>query len=288
MNSRNSFIALAGGLCVIPMVLSIPASAAQDDDLGTLVNNALTAMKEEKWEEALSFNAQAVERYGGNQPLKLFGPKFGSIYYRKGICEMKLRKWNDAIASFETCYRDFPNPEGGVGRDNPFHKMALLKWGEAAMGAENWELAISQFQKFLAERDKERDTYPQGPFHIGMAVCHYKLGRIPEGSEHLEIAIKNKISFPTPETGIVAGFQELVLACIVKRNEQALLDFITKNRGELIIDPYLMQQYSRVFMKLAGDAVAADMDRAAFALYQFIPPTEAAIDDTRALSLIHI
>lgn len=280
MNPRSSLIALVGGLCAIPLVLSLPA-AAQDDDLGTLVNNALAAMKEEKWEEALAFNAQAVERYGANQPLKLFGPKFGSIYYRKGICEMKLGKWNEAIESFETCYRDFPNPEGG-GRDNPFQKMALLKWGEAAMGAQNWELAISQFQKFLSERDKQHDTYPQGPFHIGMAICHYKLGHIPEGNEHLEIAIKNKHVFPTPESGIIAGFQELVLSGILKRNEQALLDFIDKNRGELIVEPHLMQQYSRVFMKLAGDAVAAEMERAAFALYQFIPSTESAIEDVRA------
>ncbi len=198
MNPRSSLIALVGGLCAIPLVLSLPA-AAQDDDLGTLVNNALAAMKEEKWEEALAFNAQAVERYGANQPLKLFGPKFGSIYYRKGICEMKLGKWNEAIESFETCYRDFPNPEGG-GRDNPFQKMALLKWGEAAMGAQNWELAISQFQKFLSERDKQHDTYPQGPFHIGMAICHYKLGHIPEGNEHLRSPSRTSTSSPRRST----------------------------------------------------------------------------------------
>ncbi|MDP3849591.1 MAG: tetratricopeptide repeat protein [Luteolibacter sp.] len=278
MNSRSSFLALAGGLCAIPLLLSMPAAAQQDDDLGTLVNNALAAMKAEKWEEALAASNDAVARYGKNQPLKLFGPKFGTIYYRKGICELKLKKWNEALESFETCYRDFPNPAGG--RENPFQKMALLKWGEAAMGAQNWELAISQFQKFIAERDN--DAYPQGVFHTSMAVCNYKLGRVPEGNEHLEIAIKNKESFPTPDTAIIAGFQELVTGVILKRNEQALLDFVAKNRGELVIEPYLMHQYSRVFMKLAADAIGADMERAAMALYQFIPSTDVAIDDLRA------
>jgi tetratricopeptide (TPR) repeat protein len=34
-------------------------------------------------------------------------------------------------------------------------------------------------------------------------------------------------------------------------------------------------------MKLAGDAIGADMERAAMALYQFVPSTDAAIDDVR-------
>jgi tetratricopeptide (TPR) repeat protein len=279
MNSRSPLRVLAGGLCAIPLVLSLPASA-QDEDLATLAENAFNALKQEKWEEALAYSTKAVEMHGRNQPLVTHGPKFGKILYWKGLCELKLRKWPEAMTSFEACYKDFPNPAGN--RENTFNKMALLKWGEAAMGEEDWELALKQFKKFLEERDKELDKYPQGPFHIGMAICHYRLGRIPEGSEHLEIAIKNKNTFPTPDAGIITGFQELILACIAKRNEQAAIDFITKYRGEIIIAPYLMQQYARVFMKVAGDAVAADMDRTAFALYQLIPTTESAIDDMRA------
>lgn len=280
MNSRFNFTAFATGMCAIPLVLTVPAQA-QEDDLGTLVGKAIAAMKAEKWEEGLAFNQQAVDRFGKNKPLQLFGPRFGTIYYRKGLCEMKLKKWNEAMQSFEACHRDFPN-NAQAGGGNTFQKMALLKWGEAAMGAKNWELAITMFQKFLKERDKTMDKYPQGAFHIGMAICHYQLGKIPEGNENLEIAIKNKERFPTPDSGIVAGFQALVSGVILKRNEQALLDFINKNRGELVIDPFVMQQYSGVFMKLAGEAVAAEMERAALALYHFVPTTDSAIDDTRA------
>ena len=280
MSLRSFSRILAGGMCAIPLVLSVPAHA-QDEDLGSLVNKALGAMKQEQWAEALAFNTQAVERYGKNQPLQLFGPQFGTIYYRKGICEMKLQKFAEAARSFETCWKDFPNKEK-AGGGNVFEKMALLKWGEAAMGAKDWEVALAQFQKFLKERDKTRDNFPQGAFYISLAICNYQLGKIPEGNENLEIAIKNKERFPTPDAGIVAGFQALVTAVILKQNEQALLDFIAKNRGEIMIDPYAMHQYSRVFMKLAGDAVGANMERAAMALYQFVPSTDAAIDDVRA------
>lgn len=267
---------------VVCCVVLVSGAMAQDEDLGTLAGKAREAMTAGNWEEALGLYHGALARFGENNPLQAFGPQFGAVYFHKGTCEMKLKRWDDAMKSFEICYRDFPNagPEAEAG--NVFQKMALLKWGEAAMGAEKWELAISQFRKFIKERDRTRDVYPQGPFHIGMAVCEYHLGRIPEGNESLEIALGNKHGFPTPDTGIVAGFQALVRAVIASRNEQALLDFIGKNRGELTIEPFAMHPYSRVFLKLAGDAIGADMPRAAMELYQFVPSTDAAMDDIRS------
>jgi tetratricopeptide (TPR) repeat protein len=267
--------------CVVPLVLSV-AAVAQEEDLGSLVAKAHAAMTAQQWEDALALNTQAVERFGANNPLQAFGPQFGAIYFHKGTCEMKLKRWDEAMKSFEICYRDFPNPGPTAEGGNVFLKMALLKWGEAAMGAEKWELAISQFRKFINERDRTRDVFPQGPFHIGMAICQYRLGRIPEGNENLEIALKNKIGFPTPDSGIVAGLQSLVGTVIASRQEAALLDFIGKNRGELVIEPFAMHRFSNVYLKLAGDAIGADMPRAALALYQLVPSTDAAMDDIRA------
>lgn len=280
MNIRNLSAPFLGGLAAVSIVASVPASA-QEVGLGDLVNKGLAAMNASKWEEALALHTRAVERFGNNQPLMLFGPQFGVIYYRKGICEMKLEQWDEAVKSFEICYRDFPNDGAAAGGGNVYHKRALLKWGEAAMGQEDWELAIRQFNKFLEERDKTRDTFPQGAFYVSRAICYYKLLKIPEGNEDLEIAIKNKVTFPTPDPGIIAGFQALVAAVIEKRNEQALLDFIEKNRGDITIEPFEMQEFSRVFMRLAGDAVSAEMLRAALALYQMVPPTEVALHDSK-------
>ncbi len=268
-------------------LLSIPAFS-QDETLATLVEKSRVAMNESRWEQALDFNTKAVTRFGKNAPLQTYGSQFGTLYYRKGVCEMKLKRWPDALRSFEICYQDFPNQ--GVVRSNPFQKLALLKWGEAAMGAGQWELAVSRFAKFTDERDKLRDTFPQGAFYINMAVCQYRLGRLPAGNENLEIAIRNQQNFPTPESGIVAGFQTLVEAAIAARDEQALLDFIGKNRGELIIEPVAMRNYTGVFLKLAGDALAAGMQRAAIAVYQFVPSAEAgpaAVIKLAAIALIH-
>ena len=277
------FLKLAPACVLLAALLSVVPAGAQNASLAGLVEKSGAAMEAENWQAALDLNSEAVTRFGKKNPLKAYGAQFGAIYYRKGVCEMKLKRWSEAMTSFEICYRDFPNETVAAESGNIFQKMALLKWGEAAMGAEKWELALSRFRKFIDERDKTRDRFPQGSFYINMAVCHYQLGHIPEGNESLEISIRNKDGFPTPEPGIIAGFQALVTAAILKHNEQALLDFIGKNRGDLVAGPAVMHRYSRVFLKLAGDAVAADMQRAAIALYQFVPSTEEALDDTRAL-----
>ncbi|MBC7978966.1 MAG: tetratricopeptide repeat protein [Armatimonadetes bacterium] len=253
---------------------------AQNDDLPDLVSKAVAAMNAGEWEQALGFNSAAVERFGGESAPKLHGAQFGVIWFRKGLCELKLRKWTEAAKSFETCYKDFPNAGEAAG-GNVSNKMALLKWGDAAMGAGDYKLAITQWQKFIGERDKDKDKYPQGAFHINMAICNYRLGKISVGNDHLEIAINNKANFPTPDAAIVSGFQDLVAAAIAKKDEQVLSDFITKNRKELIIQPLEMQRFSKLFMKLAGDAISANMLKTALSLYQFVPSTEAVIADLR-------
>ena len=274
MKSSVSLISLPGRACAVSLLLVVSAFS-QEATLESLVIAGRAAMEKKDWNQALELHTQATTRFGQDDPLRKFGAQFGAVFYHKGVCEMKLGKWTDAMRSFEICYREFPNTGKDAG--NPFQLMALCKWGEAAMGAEEWELAASRFAKFVGERDRLRDKFPQGAFYVNTAICHYKLGRIPEGNEDLEIAIRNKADFPTPEGGIVAGFEALVGAAVAGRNEQALLDFIGRNRGALVIDPPDEPGYANVFLKLAGDAFAAGMRRAALAIYQFIPPASTPV-----------
>ncbi len=256
--------------------------AHAQEDIGSVVDAALKAMQEEKWEEALNLSNQLTESRAPEQSRTLFGPRFGTIYYRKGIAEMKTGRWQEAMNSFETCYKEFPNPKDASGRENPFHKMALLRWAEAAIGAQEWQKAIEMFSLFIKERDRRLDTYPQGPFHISMAIAHYNLELVEEGNKHLKAAIDGKARFPTPDHLIVAAFQQLVTSAIRKRDQTAVLAFINENRGGLTIEPFISHRFSKLFLKLGGEAVQAGLEELAMALYQFIPPTQTAMDDVRA------
>jgi len=269
------------------MLAAAPASvrAQGDGSVGALVDQSLKAMNEEKWDDALkmlSDAAKSVEKLGDRKDL-VYGAQAGVIYYRKGICEMKLGKFKEAMGSFEICYKDYPNkpdPSGKPG-GNVFNKRALLKWGEAAQANEQYQEAIELYKKFILERDKINDLYPQGVFYVNMAICHFKIKKIPEGIENLEIAITNKTKFKTPPPGIIAAYQALVEAAIATKNEQALVDFIGRNRAHVTMRPYEMINYSPLFLKLAVDAFSAEMEFAALEMYGMIPDTRVAIADLK-------
>ncbi|MEY3396026.1 MAG: hypothetical protein RL346_2263 [Verrucomicrobiota bacterium] len=265
---------LTATLLLIPCLL--PAQ-----ELATLVDDGLKAMNEEKWEQGLALNAQAIEKHGpdAKKALEKYGPQFGMIWFRKGVCELQLKKFDDAIKSFETTYKEFPNTKERDG--NPFDKISLLKWGEAAMGAEQYQVAIDQWKKFLNERTT-KDKFPQGLFYVNMAICHYKTGEIAKGNEFLETAIKNKATFGTTNSAIMSGFQVFVDVAIQQEGEQVLIDFIEKNLGSLVMEPFEMQRFSKIFMKFAGDAIKAEKFKSALLLYQFVPSTALAIDDLAA------
>ncbi len=271
--------------CLLAAFVAITATpvAAQGLDIGEMVDRSLAAMNAGSFEEAHHILTEAVNSQGGNAQLhyQVHGPRFGLLHYRKGLCEVRLGKWEDAMNSFEICYRDFPNDEARPANRNAMRTLALLRWAEAAMGAQNWQLAVDQFKKFDAEK-LATDRFNRGRFHTDLATSHYNLGQIPEGNENLEIAINNKVAFDTPETSIMAAFQALVTAAIEKKNEQALVDFIQKNRAGLTISPFRMHQFLQVFLRLAGDSFNAGMQNAAIAIYQLVPSTDVALADARA------
>lgn len=257
-------------------------AAAEGPELGGLIDQAGAAMQAEKWDEANRLFGEALGRLGSD-PLQRHGASVGVLYYRKGLCEMKLGRHRQALSSFESCYRDFPNNAGNPGAGgNPFNKKALLRWGEAAQAAGQYQEAIELYRKFIAERDKREDDYQEGVYFINLAICHLKLGKLTEGIENLEIAINNKANFKTPTSGVVAAYQAMVEAAIAARNEQAILDFIGRNRAALALRPYVMLSYAPVVLNLAVDALAADMPRAALEMYGMVPDTRLGVADMKA------
>ena len=277
------------GLMALCVSLCLPEKSLAQGGVETAWANSLTAMKAKEWAKAHAILAKAVAQYDGRAKT-LFGPRFGWFWYHKGYCELKLRQWEEAMESFKACYTKYPNKNaGGAGLDaatqgsfNFYHKKALLKWGDAAIGAQDWEVAIKMYKKFLQERDPKKDAYPRGAFYVNMSKAHFKLFQVPGGIENLEIAIDNKETFPTPDEGIMVGFQDLVEAVIEKQNEQALMDFLGKHRSDIRLEPFKMHRFAPVLMKLAADALAAEMERSAFELYALVPSTKASIDDIKA------
>ena len=266
------------GVLLTATSLIMPARAQLETPQG-MNAAATTAMEAGKWEEALKVLTTCVERFDG-RALQLYGPQFGVTWYRKGVCEMRLKQWDAAIESFKVCYEKYPSDAQGVG--NPFHKRALLRWGEASQGAEDWEAALKMYEKFLKERNKDTDKFDPGAMYINLAICNLKLNKIDEGSKHLATALKNKESYGTSDSGIVSAFQALVSAVIEKRDEKALTSFLDTNRADILIEPYEMAPYAPVFLKLGAEAFQSEMKTVAFELYQLVPSTQVMLEDAEA------
>lgn len=280
----------SGALIALLMLFVSSNSLRAQGGVEALHSNALTAMNEArrlgmpegaaKWNEALNYLRQATDTFDG-RAMQLFGPKFGWFWYHRGFCELKLNKYQAAAKSFQKCYEKYPNKQGSE-NINTYHKRALLKWGEAAQGMKKYDEAIKHYKKFLAERDPKRDSFPAGAFYINLAVCHFKTGKLAGGTENLQIAIKNKETFPTPPAGIMAGFQAFCEASIQKKDEAAMLDFLKKHRADIVFLPWEAQPYSPVFMNLAANSMNANMKRVAFELYGLVPSSVEAEDSLLA------
>lgn len=281
MNSINTLRRHLGALLLAFGALCAPVKGQAIADMHA---TSLAEMKAGNWPAAYAILVKATDNFDG-RALQLFGPRFGWFWYHRGYAEIKLGKFEDAMKSFEKCYAKYKNvapKEGQAPSLNIYNKRALLMWGHAAKGAEEWETSIRMYKKFLKERDPARDSYEKGVFYINMAINYFKLRKIKDGNENLEIAIKGKITFPTPNKGIMAAFSEMVAAVIEKKDEEALLDFVAKNRAHIKLEPFEAHEFSQLFMKLAQDAKGADMTRSTFELYALVPSTIAAIDDVRS------
>ncbi|MGJ8676771.1 MAG: tetratricopeptide repeat protein [Akkermansiaceae bacterium] len=257
------------------------------------------AWKNKEYEKCQSIFAKIVTEHGSNAMAE-WGPKFGNIYYSKGVCELGLaqiakrakddagfKKWSlEASKSLQACYKDFPNDaESKKKSTNTRHKMSLQRWAEAQMNLENYDEAAKLYGQFLAERGARDQFYPTpGGFYVSIANANFKLStpNLEDGMKYLEKAISDQGNMETSESFFKRGFLAMSDAVIETENEKVMLDFLERNRSSIILSPYRMYERTPLFLKLAADAINAEMYTAALKLYSFVPSTENVIQDTKA------
>lgn len=296
MNTKRGKLYFTRYLAILSLMLMGMLGSVRAQDLNTQMSMANKAWEQGQYEKCQALFTRIINTYGGRAPM-LYGPKFGVIYYRKGLTELKLAgiakrannldaaaTWFEKAAeSFKDCYRKFPNGAAGMAQTiNTAHKASLQRWAEASMGKGEYAEAIKLYKKFLKEREKRDKILPTpGGFNINLAICHFLMEepKIAEGVRYFETALKNKEQMKTADAGIVAGFLALSQAVIQKKDEQAMVDFLNKNRADVTLEPYQMFEFTPVFMKLASNALEAEMYIASSSLYALIPDSEEVIQD---------
>jgi tetratricopeptide (TPR) repeat protein len=259
MNSlRRLCLPMLALACLVgPLSLSAHAQVKTPQAMN---KEATKLMEANKWPEALAVLSECTGIFDGRAPT-LYGPQFGITWFRRGICELKLGQWEAAANSFEKCYDRYRNTEDALSK-NPFEKRALLQWGNAAVGAEQWSKALELYEKFLKERNKERDKFLPGPFFINLGLSHLKLGDLDEGLKHFGTALRNKERYRTPQSGIIRTFRALVEAVIGQPDEEAkLLGFLDEYRGSIMSEPFEMASLARLFLGLGIQTFEAGLSK---------------------------
>lgn len=169
-----------------PPAAAPAAPVAYDElDLQGLFEKAGELMEAGNWEEALKpldiiltdFAEGALEEYG---------PMFGVMHYRKGFCLKNLKRFEEALAAYQTCYDKFPNAPGTPpAKKNPVFELARLEMGIIKQAMGKHEEAIKDYEAFAAA-PAPAGTYDDTAFRIQAAACYTKAGRPERGRQLIE------------------------------------------------------------------------------------------------------
>jgi tetratricopeptide (TPR) repeat protein len=165
-----------------------PAAAPVDYeslDLQGLFDKAGELMESANWEEALIPLNLLVKDYG-KDAMTDYGPTFGVMYYRRGFCLKNLKRFDEALADYETCYKQFPNtPSTPSGKTNPVFELARLEMGIIKLATGKYEDALVDFEAFAAA-PAPAGTYDETAFRIQAAACYTKAGKTERGHQLIE------------------------------------------------------------------------------------------------------
>ncbi len=292
MIQRQRLIASAIALAVSVSLSTLSAQEVEYLDPGEGVPKAFQAMGDGNWLEAQTLFTQIFQ--SSPEGAEDFGGKWGSLYYNKGYCERNLGReaesagdkekaaefYTLAIESFQTCYNT-PSDDQSA---NPYEKKCLLYLGQVKQFSQDYAGAIEDYKKFIAERvnDRPQDKFDPGDYYVNLTISHFRLEQ-PDLSKGIEF-FQNALDYRAqgvniPDKAVITCFQSLAEACIKLKDEAALLDFLSKNRGILTLDPYLMYQFTPFFQNLAVQAKQNDMIKAMLAIYTLIPGSQVTQDD---------
>jgi len=275
-------------LVAIMFCIAAPQTVRAQQNLNEFQQRALTALQTGQWEESLKLTTGAIDTFGARGKT-LWGDSFGWFYYMQGFSYVKLKQYEPAMESFQKCYEDFPNippkdkNDPRAAKKNVNRNKALLRWAETAILAKDYETAAVKYDAVL-KIPKAEIKYNTGKVNLDLAICHLNKNE-PDpkrGIKALQLALKNKILWRTPDSRIMQGFQALIQYAIRTGKEGVLVDFIAENRADVELSPYIRQRFAPIFMKEAGTAFSANLNRAAFLLYSLVPSTESAIADLEA------
>ncbi|HUF62453.1 MAG TPA: tetratricopeptide repeat protein [Verrucomicrobiales bacterium] len=274
-------------LAAVFALAGIPWSgSAQDSETVTsLFNRGVSHMESDEWEQAHASFSRIVEVFGTDDPMTFYGPQFGVIYYHKGLCEMRLGRYDEAIGSFETCHRQFPNrvlDDAETPSINKYWKVSVFEWAAALQQVEDYESALRKYKEFL-ELKPEPGSFKPAAYFINIGICYIKSRKVVEGETEIAKAFDKKDEYGATAADLWRALVVLARGWMaVEEGEREAtqargVKFLNTYRHLLAQDHFLMSGYTSTLLVLGQEATKADMSSLALQLYSYVPDSQRAI-----------
>ncbi len=260
-------------------------SAQDSETVDSLFNSGVSHMQRDEWDNALASFTRIVDVFGTDDPMTFYGPKFGVIYYHKGLSEMRLGKYDEAIGSFETCHRQFPNralADDETPSVNPYWKVSVFQWAAALQQVEDYESALRKYKEFL-DLKPEPGSFKPAAYFINLGICYIKSGKVAEGEAEVAKAFDKKDEYGATAADLWRALVVLARGWMAaeegeREETQARgVKFLNNYRHLLVQDHFMMSGYTSTLLVLGQEASKADMSSLALQLYSYVPDTQRAI-----------
>ena len=246
---------------------------------------AVNFMNKGKWEQAHAL-FQKIIRDWGNDDFFSNQPSFGTLFYNRGYCEMRLKRFAKAVASFRKCHEEFDNEidDGEVaGIRNVYWKTAVFQWAMAEQHRENYEEAVKRYHAFeLLKPDPKIDSFHPVIYHRNLGMCHAKLDHRREAEDNVRKAFRlaRGPRYRLPVSSLWPGFLGVLESYVRAKDEdetEGASAFVDKFGPVLLTEPLMHGYYAGRLLKMGEDSVEGDLLGLAWRLYPLVPKTDAVL-----------
>ena len=241
---------------------------------------AVGLMRKGEWKSAHEMFQKIVAEWGNDSYYQKM-PAFGTVYYNRGYCEMKLKEYGDAVASFKICHEDFDNTlEAGeaVTTSNVYQKTAVFQWAAAEQLQENYEEAIKRYLQFKSlDPEPVKDHFNPAVLSVNLGVCYAKINDRENAEKYVSEAFALASRYRLRVSALWPGFLAVLESYVSDEeaiNVKGATKFIDKFGPTVLSEPLIHGYYGSRLLKLAQDSVSADRLGLAWRLFALVPKTD--------------
>ena len=264
-----------------------PAAEEEDFNIQSLFEKAGNLMEEGQWEQALLPLEKIMKEFGPSG-FQDFGPAFGVMHYRHGFCLKNLKRFDEALAAYEKCYKEGQNAKDTPkDRLNPVWELSLLEMGVIKQALGRFAEAVKDYEAFAA-KPAPAGSYDDAAFRVQAATAYSKAGQPDRAKALLEQLFAGAGGVKPKPDGLFRALMALVESWTTPgvaspETEKMAHQFIDANAGRLALGAYDLArfEFNNRLLALARTASENNQQTLAIRLIGLMAPSADVVRDLR-------